>query len=206
VQTRLDRCGGLDSATPASAKAAIEETFRGLDSQVVAEATAQKWKDGTTATIVLVGNKNILAANVGDSRAVLVYPSRTERLTYDHTVADMQERKSIERLGGEVRKQGVWRVFVDGRGLAVSRGFGNAGFKSAKVVSCDPHVRQVSVDGAVAVVIASDGLWDCVSDEQAGEIVRKRNISEPAEATAAAQDLLKAANRDDNCTVIVLAL
>lgn len=92
---------------------------------------------GATAVVALLstdsnGQRRIITANVGDSRAVLVEktaesseePShKAIRLTYDHRAEDKEEQKRVMEAGGFVIRNRVLGI------LAVSRSFGDHGMK-----------------------------------------------------------------------------
>lgn len=94
-------------------------------------------------------------------------------LTEDHKPNQERERKRIESEGGVVIWAGTWRV---GGVLAVSRAFGDRPLKRY-VIAC-PDVRHDNLDsGEESIILASDGLWDVVSNK-----VRLRLRSLPAQA------------------------
>ena len=84
-----------------------------------------------------------------------------EALSEDHKPARNDEHDRIEDSGGAVIWAGTWRVSGV---LAVSRAFGDRPLK--KFVISLPDVKQMSVaDGEEFVVLASDGLWDVVTNK-----------------------------------------
>ena len=93
--------------------------------------------------------------------------------------------------------------------LAVTRAFGNWGLVPYGLLH-EPAVRVVPPpSGAIpAVVIASDGLWDVMTDVDIGGIVRRSAFLESHDATGAAEALLACAllagsPNQDNTSVIV---
>jgi serine/threonine protein phosphatase PrpC len=84
-----------------------------------------------------------------------------EALSHDHKPARNDEHNRIENAGGAVIWAGTWRVSGV---LAVSRAFGDRPLK--KFVISRPDVRRVDVgDGEEFVVLASDGIWDVISNQ-----------------------------------------
>ncbi|CAL9181888.1 unnamed protein product [Musa hybrid cultivar] len=74
----------------------------------------------------------------------------------------MREQR-IEDAGGFVMWAGTWRV---GGVLAVSRAFGDRHLK--QFVVADPEIHEEAVDGSLEfLILASDGLWDVVTNEEA---------------------------------------
>lgn len=157
----------LGPGAKTNAQGALTNAFKKIDGQL---AMLGAWNSGCTATVALAhrqGNGLVLyVANVGDSRAVIVGgPSGARRVSVDHRACDPEEAKRVAQDGGIVRHGRV------GGQLSVSRSLGDHHLKSSGV-SCIPDVSCCSVpcDGD-ALVIASDGLWDALSDEDAGQVV-----------------------------------
>ena len=104
---------------------ALTEGFKDLDHHWLEMAALNGWDDGSTAVSVLIVNRTIYVANVGDSRAVLcTQGGRAIDMSADHKPARDDEKARIEKLGGRVIHYGTWRV----QGvLAVSRSIGVRG-------------------------------------------------------------------------------
>jgi|TARA_B110000208_G_C11655144_1_gene389476 serine/threonine protein phosphatase PrpC len=105
-------------------------------------------------------------ANVGDSRAVVARRGASggalvaERLTVDHKPSDPAETKRIQDAGGFVLRGRVLGM------LAVTRSFGDHGLK--KFVPARPYTSSFEVTAATPfLIIACDGLWDVMSDDEA---------------------------------------
>merc|ERR1712039_195147 len=101
-------------------------------------------------------------ANVGDSRAVLFGGGGARRLSRDHRPDDLAEARRVAQGGGRVIEGRV------GGDLAISRSLGDHRLKG-KGVSGTPD--SCSLVHGQALIIASDGLWDVVSDDEACELV-----------------------------------
>merc|ERR1712070_1169838 len=99
----------------------------------------------------------------GDSRALLLGDSGARRVSRDHRPNDAAETRRVEAEGGRVKNG---RVMGE---LAVSRSLGDHRLKS-KGVSCMPDVSTSTVAAGHALIIASDGLWDVVADDEACRI------------------------------------
>ena len=119
-------------------------------------------------------------------------------LSQDHKPELPHERKRIEAAGGVVSAAGPRglppsRVWVNGRvGLAMSRSIGDGEAKDYGVVP-DPEVRTFDLklptpgknDGDRFVIVASDGVWEFITSQQAVDVV-KRHTS----AAAASKELV----------------
>ncbi|KAK9822523.1 hypothetical protein WJX74_000939 [Apatococcus lobatus] len=222
--------GALASAfqEEAAMAAALKKAFQDMDEEILAESRRDGLRDGSTAVMVLRLGSALYAAHVGDSRAVLCQKGRALRLTEDHKPDHPAERQRIHAAGGKVEMQGVWRVISGGgpdrprSGLAVSRGFGDIDHKEPKrLVSCEPDVnRRKLMPGDAFIIVASDGLWDALTDQHAVDIAARSLASSKqpsmqssaaapdAQAKAAADELVRAAvpTSGDNITVVVVTL
>ncbi|THU57622.1 hypothetical protein C4D60_Mb03t05470 [Musa balbisiana] len=82
----------------------------------------------------------------------------------DHKPDQTDERQRIEDAGGFVMWAGTWRV---GGVLAVTRAFVDRHLK--QFVVADPEIHEEAVDGSLEfLILASDGLWDVVTNEVEG--------------------------------------
>jgi len=120
---------------------------------------------GSTACVAVIRkeiNHTVLyVANSGDTRAVLSKNGQAERLSKDHKATDPQEVDRIKGVGGSI---------IDNRvagGLAITRALGDHAYKSFGVTGSPYVVRHVLRPFDKFLIIASDGVWDTVSDAQA---------------------------------------
>ncbi|GAB4834555.1 hypothetical protein Ancab_032813 [Ancistrocladus abbreviatus] len=111
---------------------------------------------GSTAVVVLVGSEELVVANCGDCRAVLSRGGVAIPLSRDHKPDRPDETERVEAAGGRVLNWNGCRVLGV---LATSR--------SIEITVCR---RSQSDD---FLIIASDGLWDVLSNEAACEFVRR---------------------------------
>ena len=119
---------------------------------------------GSTATIVFIekkdGKKTLYCVNAGDSRCVLVSKKRIMRMSYDDRVEDPKEKKRILQQGGVIYSGRIYGS------LMLSRSFGDWLIKSYGVI-VDPHITKIELtDNDLYLIIASDGLWDAIKDEE----------------------------------------
>ena len=170
-------------------------TKGGGPAQAAAEALRTA---GSTAVVCLVrgGSKpkspRVLTVGwVGDSRAVLSRAGQPVELSKDHKAAREDEKARVRANGGTVDRQG--RLYGT---LAISRAFGDLQMKNkstAEIVRVGPvatgpadaewgsegtlivvpDVVQVVVGPTDEfVVLASDGVWDVMTNEQVVNFVR----------------------------------
>ena len=144
----------------------ISTSFANLNSELLQRHPTDN--SGSTATVAVKLPDQLFVANIGDSRAILCSDSGFLRqLTVDHNPSNDDELKRILEAGGEVASAGgVLRV----GGLAVSRSFGDS--KVEGVIS-KPHTDSVNIsaecpdNSACFAILATDGLWDVVSNGDA---------------------------------------
>jgi serine/threonine protein phosphatase PrpC len=161
-------------------------------------------QSGTTATALLVMESFYVIVSLGDTRAVIATRNISNRtivplqLTIDHTAANTDERRLVEARGGFVRfRNNVYRV---NGVLTITRSVGDENL--AHILSREPHVLVFTRDEmkdlcGVAVpetnggdstaavpcfiVLASDGLWDVLSNSDTVALVSE--VVESAESS-----------------------
>ncbi|GMH13745.1 hypothetical protein Nepgr_015586 [Nepenthes gracilis] len=176
---------------------------------------------GSTAVVAIVCSTHIIVANSGDSRAVLFRGKTAMPLSVDHKPNRKDEWERIEAADGKVIQWNGFRVFGV---LSMSRSIGDRYLKPWIIP--DPELMFVPRSKEDdCLILASDGLWDVMSNEEACEAARrrillwhKRNGAKVCEdrgrtvdpaAQAAAEHLSKLAlqkGSKDNITVIVVDL
>lgn len=178
-------------------KSAIVEVFRQTDADYLSEERGHQKDAGSTAsTAVLVGDR-LIVANVGDSRVVACRAGSAIPLSIDHKPDRVDERQRIEEAGGFIIWAGTWRV---GGVLAVSRAFGDKFLKP--YVVAEPEIQEEEIDGVDFIIIASDGLWNVISNKDAVDIVQ-----DIMNAEAASRKLIEEAyarGSSDNITCVVV--
>jgi len=120
----------------------------------------------------------LYSANVGDSRAILCRGNRAIRLTIDHKANDPEEAKRVQEAGGYIgRNQRVNGV------LAISRALGDHLFKDNDVVSARPFCKTVELlEQDNFLILACDGLWDVMKDQEAVDFLLEAYTREREEA------------------------
>nr|ABK27050.1 unknown [Picea sitchensis] len=157
---------------------AVKNAFLKADDALAEPKSCVDMSSGTTALVAMVSGKSLLVANAGDCRAVLGKRwGRTLQLSSDHKLTSSAERKRIESLGGFVED-----VYLNGE-LGVSRALGDWHLKGRGAVylsplSAEPEVQELELsEEDEFLIIASDGLWDVVSNESAVGIARRELMS-----------------------------
>ncbi|GAQ90746.1 Serine/threonine protein phosphatase [Klebsormidium nitens] len=157
-----------------SAEDALVATFTRTDEQFRREVDARRvlrrgggkdWHPGCTAVAALVIDDKLVVANAGDCRAVLCRNGKAVQITKDHIAEDPTERARVEAAGGIVEwRVDTWRVGQ--AAIQVTRSIGDGDLKPA--VTAFPEVSAIELtEEDEFLIIASDGLWDVVSNEEA---------------------------------------
>jgi protein phosphatase 1L len=81
---------------------AIKEAYHNTDVIILNNAPNLGPGGSTAVTAILIDGKELLVANVGDSRAVLSRGGVAEQLSIDHEPGQPTERDKIENRGGFV--------------------------------------------------------------------------------------------------------
>uniref|UniRef100_A0ACD6A2N8 Uncharacterized protein n=1 Tax=Avena sativa TaxID=4498 RepID=A0ACD6A2N8_AVESA len=189
-----------ESAADASSSSSVDATAAAIRSAYLAtdsEFLGQGVRGGSCAATALVKDGDLYVANLGDCTAAA--------LTSDHTAARGDERARIESSGGYVScgNNGVWRVQDC---LAVSRAFGDASLK--RWVISEPEITRLPLTaGCEFLVLASDGLWNKVSNQEAVDAVSRTNAGRGNSSADCCKDLVDMArsrgSRDDITVMVV---
>ncbi|KAJ3188537.1 Protein phosphatase 2C 2 [Irineochytrium annulatum] len=176
---------------------ALANAFNECDLNLLDDDNIPSHKAGTAAVSVLITPDNTLVcANAGDSRAVLCRDGGIAvPLSRDHKPHEPDELRRITSVGGTVENGRVNGV------LAVSRAIGDHEFKEGlnvkpsspggkvnhdrQVVVSTPDTTSRSIDYGKDefVVLACDGVWDCMTNEEVVRYIR-RCVAFPAVALA----------------------
>lgn len=211
----------------------IEQSFHNLHEGILkaidSSPAGVMREAGTTATILYVTELAVVIANVGDSRAVL---SRWDhdgnkkkvtglQLTIDHVASSPKEQEGVIERGGFISSSGgIDRV---NGSLSVSRSLGDV--LLAPYLSRIPHVLALTkeevhrrcgqdpdlINEPCFIVVASDGLWDVVDNQEAVDFVEQvlRRSKNSSSYQTAAQLLTQEAyvrGSSDNIGVLIVAL
>ena len=149
---------------------------------------------GTTCVLVIHVGEHIICANVGDSRAILIFDEENDDknlhfakifpLSFDSKPDNPEERERIYRMGGTVEKiknkygielgpLRVWEKNKDYPGLAMSRSLGDFNGKHIGIIP-DPQIVEWTLTiHSKFIVICSDGIWEFVNNKDVMEFGKK---------------------------------
>lgn len=156
---------GFDANMPT----AIERGFLQFD-DYLRKLDDLKETSGTTALCVFISEDKYFVANCGDSRAVLWRNNARVFATQDHKPNLISEKLRINAAGGIVQNG---RISWGHRSLGVSRALGDFELKKQsdkdqlhQILSSQPDVYvQQKDDNDEFMILASDGVWDVITDE-----------------------------------------
>ena len=142
------------------------------------EANDISMRTGCTACVMSIDetNKKLYFANAGDSRVVLCKNGVAEAKSEDHKPEMDSEKTRIYKADGWIS---------DGRvkgNLNLTRGFGDLEYKQNKklkpeeqMITANPDINVVDFSKDMDfVIIGCDGIWDCLTNQEACDFVSKR--------------------------------
>ncbi|KAJ3009920.1 Protein phosphatase 2C 2 [Thoreauomyces humboldtii] len=204
-------------ADAADYASALKNGFLGIDTDLRKDDRFNNDPSGCTAVAAIITDDwRIIVGNAGDSRAVLSANGVAVPLSFDHKPVNPEETQRITAAGGFVE---FGRVNGN---LALSRAIGDFEFKKSsnlpaeqQVVTANPDVTERKLlDTDEFVVVACDGIWDCMSNQQVVDFVRQKVVAGLSlqqicetmmeHCLASASDL--GGVGCDNMTVVVVAL
>lgn len=179
--------GKLDVTQGTEIFPSIEDVQKGIKTgflqfddrmRTLPEMVSGEDKSGSTAVCTIVSPTHIFFANCGDSRAVLCRDAICPFSTTDHKPVDPREKERIQNAGGSVMIQRV------NGSLAVSRALGDFEYKNVEgkgpceqLVSPEPEIfTQERNEKDEFLVLACDGIWDVMSNEELCDFVRSRML------------------------------
>lgn len=176
-------------------KVALADVIARCETEVLRDTTIETDFSGTTFTCAVIRGNNCTMANIGDSRTSIAFrpigggPLQAMALTEDHKPDLPLEKARIEAKGGRVFSveyddgvdgpARVWLGHMDVPGLAMSRSLADVVAHTAGV-SSEPEFVEYSFNPEredLILVMASDGLWEFMSNEEVMEIAF--NTTEP---------------------------
>ncbi|XP_027356484.1 probable protein phosphatase 2C 60 isoform X2 [Abrus precatorius] len=135
---------------------------------------------GSTACVAVIRNNQLVVANAGDSRCVISRKGQAYNLSRDHKPDLEIEKERIVKAGGFIHAGRV------NGSLNLARAIGDMEFKQNKflsaekqIVTANPDINTVELcDEDEFVVLACDGIWDCMSSQQLVDFVHELLRSE----------------------------
>jgi len=132
---------------------------------------------GCTSIVALLCGEQLYVANAGDSRGVLCRNGQAIPMSFDHKPTSKIEYTRIREAGGFVNSVGR----VNGN-LNLSRAIGDLKYKQVEnvsveqqIITAEPDIEKFLItDDDEFFVLACDGVWDCMTNEQIVEFIKQR--------------------------------
>jgi serine/threonine protein phosphatase PrpC len=183
---------------PADIRIAVAETVARLEFESRCRKDIDTRFSGSTLCLAIIRESSILCANLGDSRIVLGVRDANglmiaQALSQDHKPDVGTELHRIQCHGGRVyrtisqvdRKWGpsrVWLPHIEAPGLAMSRSLCDDIIHTSGVTSMiDFHDHVIDYNKDCVLLVATDGLWEYVSNQEAVDMAMEH--AEPDQAS-----------------------
>ncbi|KAL3364023.1 hypothetical protein AABB24_012986 [Solanum stoloniferum] len=218
-----DKDGGMEDKVEYLWREAFLKSYKAMDKELRSHPNLDCFCSGSTAITLVKQGSNLFMGYIGDSRAIMASKDSNDSMVAVQLTVDLKpdlpkEAERIKRCKGRVfalqdepEVQRVWLPFDDAPGLAMARAFGDFCLKEYGVISVPEFSHRILTDRDKFIVLASDGVWDVLSNEEVVEIVS----SAPTRASAA-RILVDSAAREwktkyptskmDDCAVVCLFL
>ncbi|BFU25278.1 leucine rich repeat / protein phosphatase 2C domain containing protein [Entamoeba histolytica HM-1:IMSS-B] len=176
-------------------KTAFFQAFKEMQNQL----KEAKVTDGAVVTVTFLTPSHIYVAQCGDCRAIYITEKKVTQLCEEHTPSNPQEFKRIKECGGYTERGRVFGEYI------VSRSIGDINLKPVisdlpEFVVCD------RTENEQFLIVASDGLWDQVSNNDIVSLLNKKKSSRTAELSALLCDVAFVSGSTDNICVLVCKL
>ena len=157
-----------------------------LETIIISDRNIDTEFSGSTMSLCIILNGIIYVANIGNSRSVIGERDKSGKisaiqLTQDHVPGVEKESERIMSKGGRIfpveydfgppGRPRIWLGHMDVPGLTISRSIGDTVGTSVGVVS-SPDCTSYNINsGTKFLVIASDGVWDMVENQEVIDIL-----------------------------------
>ncbi|GMI78627.1 hypothetical protein like AT1G79630 [Hibiscus trionum] len=206
-----------------SLKQSMMKASKLMDKELKLHPAIDCFCSGTTAVTLVKQGQDLVIGNVGDSRAVLAMRDKDNSLIAIQLTVDLKpdlprEAARIQKCKGRVfalqdepEVARVWLPNNDSPGLAMARAFGDFCLKDFGLISVPDVFYRRLTERDEFVILATDGVWDVLSNKEAIDIV----ASAPSRSTAAralvdcatrAWRLKYPTSKNDDCAVVCLFL
>ncbi|XP_020599410.1 probable protein phosphatase 2C 66 [Phalaenopsis equestris] len=174
-------------------KQSFLKAFKLMDKELKLLPTVDCFCSGTTAVTLVKQGQDLIIGNLGDSRAIMGTRDSDNNLVALQLTVDLKpnlprEAARIEQCKGRVfalqdepEVARVWLPNSNSPGLAMARAFGDFCLKDYGLISVPDISYRLLTDKDEFIVLATDGIWDALSNKEVVDIV----ASAPSRVTAA---------------------
>lgn len=202
-------------------KESFLKAYKVMDRELRMHTNIDCFCSGTTAVTLIKQGEYLIIGNVGDSRAVLGMRNEDNSLTAVQLTVDLKpnlpaEAERIRKCRGRVfalhdepEVARVWLPNNDSPGLAMARAFGDFCLKDFGLISVPEVSHRYLTDKDEFVVLATDGIWDVLSNKEVVDIVAAAPTRSSA-SRALVETAVKAwrykypTSKVDDCAVVCL--
>ncbi|XP_076882200.1 putative protein phosphatase 2C 33 [Bidens hawaiensis] len=213
-----------NSAKMQALKDLFLEAYKVMDRELRMHTNIDCFCSGSTAVTLIKQRQDLIIGNIGDSRAILCTRDESSnslvavQLTVDLKPNLPAEAERIRKSKGRVfalqEEPGVTRVWLpnnDSPGLAMTRAFGDFCLKDFGLISIPDIFYRRLTDNDQFVVLASDGIWDVLSNKEVVDTVasaESRSFAARAvvESAERAWKCKYPTSKVDDCAVVCLFL
>lgn len=198
--------------TPIEELAAIFNTLKTLYEELTQEYRKTSYLGGSTACIVLIYKKMLIAANLGDSRAFINVNGSPIALSEDAAIGDKKRNRSVRKRGGFIVECRNTLRITDDEGHPTLNMTHSACEK--KVLSANTRPKIVTFPlhllppGRRQLVIACDGVFDAISTISAAKTLHD-DMLEGYSIEQAAKNMVRRAyskGSPDNISALIVDL
>ncbi|KAL0707691.1 hypothetical protein Bca4012_074117 [Brassica carinata] len=163
----------------------IVKAYRFMDKELKMQVDVDCFCSGTTTVTMVKQGQHLVVGNIGDSRAVLDTRNKENKLVPFQLTEDLKpdvqaEAARIKRCRGRIfalwDEPGVARLWLPNHnspGLAMARAFGEFCLKDFGLIYVPDVSYRRLTEKDEFVVLATDWIWDVLTNEEVVEIVAK---------------------------------
>ena len=181
----LEVCDYFEKNQKLEIKSRILESIKSANDKILQIAKSDnKISDlGTTCVVAFLKNNDLYVANVGDSRAYLISENKIKQITNDHSVVN------------ELLMQG--KITSDEAKIANNKNIITRALGSLNSI---PDFYEMNIKNDDKILICTDGLTNCLSNEEIYNILTKNSPEKAIEV------LINNANQNGGTDNITAAL
>ncbi|KAL9687379.1 hypothetical protein QQ045_031780 [Rhodiola kirilowii] len=201
-------------------KESFLKAFKVMDKELKLHPSIDSFCSGTTAVTLVKKGHDLVIGNVGDSRAVLGTRDSDNSITAVQLTVDLKpnlpgEEERIKKCRGRVyalqnepEVARVWLPNNNAPGLAMARAFGDFCLKDYGLISVPEVSYHRITEKDEFVVLATDGVWDVLSNKEVVEIVA--SVGHSSAARTLVESAVKAwrykypTSKVDDCAAVCL--
>ncbi|KAK8564055.1 hypothetical protein V6N13_005733 [Hibiscus sabdariffa] len=202
---------------------AFMKSYKAMDKELRSHPNLDCFCSGSTAVSMVKQGSDLFMGYIGDSRAVMGSKDSNDSMVAIQLTVDLKpdlprEAERIKKCKGRVfalqdepEVCRVWLPFDDAPGLAMARAFGDFCLKEYGVISMPEFSHRLLTERDQFIVLASDGVWDVLSNEEVVEIVSSAPFRSSAarilvDSAAREWKLKYPTSKMDDCAVVCLFL